>query len=140
MDANTSVVAIPPSEFEINLKFPIPKNVLFFSFHRQNYINSILNDTNGTVNELLPGWIPENMKRHRGKRVQVKLLCGADLLESFAVPGLWNDDDVSCAEQEPCKPISNNIFDFIFAVGSNSGRTWTCRYHKKWIESREIYF
>ena len=26
--------------------------------------------------------------------VQVKLLCGADLLESFAVPGLWKDEDV----------------------------------------------
>ena len=25
----------------------------------------------------------------------VKLLCGADLLESFAVPGLWEDEDVS---------------------------------------------
>ena len=25
----------------------------------------------------------------------VKLLCGADLLESFAVPGLWLDEDVS---------------------------------------------
>jgi len=27
--------------------------------------------------------------------LKVKLLCGADLLESFAVPGLWNDSDVS---------------------------------------------
>ena len=26
----------------------------------------------------------------------VKLLCGADLLESFAVPNLWKDEDVSC--------------------------------------------
>lgn len=26
----------------------------------------------------------------------VKLLCGADLLESFAVPDLWKDEDVSC--------------------------------------------
>ncbi|XP_041369366.1 nicotinamide/nicotinic acid mononucleotide adenylyltransferase 1-like [Gigantopelta aegis] len=26
--------------------------------------------------------------------VQVKLLCGADLLESFAVPGLWLDEDI----------------------------------------------
>lgn len=65
-----------------------------FSLLPQNYINSILNDTNGTVNELLPGWIPENIKSYQGKRVQVKLLCGADLLESFAVPGLWNDEDV----------------------------------------------
>ena len=27
--------------------------------------------------------------------VEVKLLCGADLLESFAVPGLWDTEDVS---------------------------------------------
>lgn len=27
--------------------------------------------------------------------VSVKLLCGADLLESFAVPKLWKDEDVS---------------------------------------------
>ncbi|XP_071792644.1 nicotinamide/nicotinic acid mononucleotide adenylyltransferase 1-like [Asterias amurensis] len=27
--------------------------------------------------------------------VQVKLLCGADLLESFAVPGLWKDEDIT---------------------------------------------
>ena len=25
----------------------------------------------------------------------MKLLCGADLLESFAVPNLWKDEDVS---------------------------------------------
>lgn len=26
--------------------------------------------------------------------ISVKLLCGADLLESFAVPGLWKNEDV----------------------------------------------
>ena len=26
--------------------------------------------------------------------IQLKLLCGADLLESFAVPGLWKSEDV----------------------------------------------
>ena len=26
---------------------------------------------------------------------KIKLLCGADMLESFAVPDLWSDDDVS---------------------------------------------
>ncbi|XP_012551669.1 nicotinamide/nicotinic acid mononucleotide adenylyltransferase 3 isoform X2 [Bombyx mandarina] len=28
------------------------------------------------------------------ERVTVKLLCGADLLESFATPGLWSDEDI----------------------------------------------
>ena len=27
--------------------------------------------------------------------IQLKLLCGGDVLESFAVPGLWKDEDVS---------------------------------------------
>jgi len=26
--------------------------------------------------------------------VNVRLLCGADLMESFSVPGLWRDEDV----------------------------------------------
>jgi len=29
--------------------------------------------------------------------VQIKLLCGSDVLESFAVPGLWTNEDVSCS-------------------------------------------
>lgn len=32
---------------------------------------------------------------HYESNIQVKLLCGADLLESFATPGLWADEDVS---------------------------------------------
>ena len=27
---------------------------------------------------------------------KIKLLCGADMLESFAVPDLWSIDDVRC--------------------------------------------
>ncbi|XP_074640488.1 nicotinamide/nicotinic acid mononucleotide adenylyltransferase 1-like [Tubulanus polymorphus] len=36
--------------------------------------------------------IPLNM--NDSGNVQLKLLCGADVLESFAVPGLWSDDDM----------------------------------------------
>lgn len=61
----------------------------------QNYLNSLLNDVNGTVNEIIPSWIPENIKKYKGDKIQIKLLCGADLLESFAIKGLWADDDVS---------------------------------------------
>jgi hypothetical protein len=66
----------------------------------QNQLNSILNSNNESPNkrqrldDLL--WIPDDIKFHSGGPVQVKLLCGADLLESFAVPGLWAEDDVSC--------------------------------------------
>lgn len=44
--------------------------------------------------DCLPGWLPNNL-RVRKDPVQLKLLCGADMLESFAVPGLWSDADVS---------------------------------------------
>lgn len=60
----------------------------------QNYINSLLNDKSGTINENLPGWIPPNIKKYKGEKIQIKLLCGADLLQSFSVPGLWADEDV----------------------------------------------
>lgn len=59
----------------------------------QNYANSYINDINGTVNETVPSWLPDDIKDVTGN-IQVKLLCGADLLESFAVPGLWAQEDV----------------------------------------------
>lgn len=33
-----------------------------------------------------------NKEEH--ENIQLKLLCGGDLLESFAVPGLWKDEDI----------------------------------------------
>jgi nicotinamide mononucleotide adenylyltransferase len=60
----------------------------------KNYINSLLNDKSGTINENLPAWIPPNIKKNKGEKIQIKLLCGADLLQSFSVPGLWADEDV----------------------------------------------
>ncbi|XP_053407362.1 nicotinamide/nicotinic acid mononucleotide adenylyltransferase 1-like isoform X2 [Mercenaria mercenaria] len=35
-----------------------------------------------------------NKEESEHENVQLKLLCGGDLLESFAVPGLWADDDI----------------------------------------------
>ncbi|EFX64104.1 hypothetical protein DAPPUDRAFT_66468 [Daphnia pulex] len=55
------------------------------------------------------GWTrtAESLKFYKAKKIQakmldkefplninLKLLCGADLIESFAVPGLWKDEDV----------------------------------------------
>lgn len=42
---------------------------------------------------MIPNWLPENIK-NLNANVQVKLLCGADLLESFSTPGLWAPEDV----------------------------------------------
>lgn len=63
-------------------------------FH-QNYVNSIIRDLNGLNSKSnWPGWIPDNIRQTKDP-IQVKLLCGADLLESFATPGLWNPDDIA---------------------------------------------
>lgn len=45
------------------------------------------------VNDIIPSWLPGNMKEIAGD-IKLKLLCGADLLESFSVPGLWKNEDV----------------------------------------------
>lgn len=59
-----------------------------------NYINSPdLDNMNGGDHQI-PNWLPSSLKERRD-HVQLKLLCGADLLESFAVPGLWSENDVS---------------------------------------------
>ena len=35
-------------------------------------------------------------------QAKVKLLCGADLLESFATPGLWSPQDVRISYMHTC--------------------------------------
>ncbi|XP_055636860.1 nicotinamide/nicotinic acid mononucleotide adenylyltransferase 3 isoform X2 [Toxorhynchites rutilus septentrionalis] len=61
--------------------------------YHQNYINSYLKDSSSINNQYIPAWIPETLKKTSG-HVQLKLLCGGDLLESFAKPGLWKDEDI----------------------------------------------
>ncbi|XP_050436005.1 nicotinamide/nicotinic acid mononucleotide adenylyltransferase 3 isoform X2 [Adelges cooleyi] len=68
--------------------------------YHQNYLNSVINSRlNGTNNEkfLLPVQFLKDIITNKSKTnraINVRLLCGADLLESFAVPGLWDDDDI----------------------------------------------
>lgn len=66
----------------------------FFNF-LQNYINSYIKDLNGISSQHIPNWLPDNIKKEKDGPVQIKLLCGGDLLESFAKPGLWADEDVN---------------------------------------------
>lgn len=63
--------------------------------YHQNKVNSLLNHSNYEydMNEDDHRWIPDNM-RNNNSPVQIKLLCGADLLESFGTPGLWSDEDI----------------------------------------------
>lgn len=75
--------------------------------HHQNYLNSIISDMNGMNKGNLPSWIPDNVKQLK-ERVQIKMLCGADLLESFATPDLWDADDVSFKLKSSVESSNNN--------------------------------
>ncbi|KAG5898789.1 hypothetical protein JTB14_010999 [Gonioctena quinquepunctata] len=65
--------------------------------HHQNYLNALLNRNHYCSNNINDDedWIPENIRNGTNDPVKVKLLCGADLLESFGTPGLWLDEDIS---------------------------------------------
>ncbi|KPI93676.1 Nicotinamide mononucleotide adenylyltransferase 1 [Papilio xuthus] len=41
-----------------------------------------------------PDNLMEKLNGNSDDRITIKLLCGADLLESFATPGLWSDEDL----------------------------------------------
>ncbi|XP_034939276.1 uncharacterized protein Nmnat [Chelonus insularis] len=66
--------------------------------YHQNILNSVLQNSNDIKNNVDTQdleWIPENVKNGSDKTpIQIKLLCGADLLESFAVPNLWAEEDI----------------------------------------------
>lgn len=64
---------------------------LVVQYHK-NYINNYLNSSNYN-DENVPDWQPANLRSSRDE-IHLKLICGADLLESFSVPGLWLDDDI----------------------------------------------
>lgn len=62
-----------------------------------------------------PSWIREILKHcNNDDKVMVKLVCGGDLLESFSVPGLWLDEDVSMRViyQNICSIIYSIVFSF----------------------------
>ncbi|CAG9856202.1 unnamed protein product [Phyllotreta striolata] len=65
--------------------------------YHQNHLNAAINRNSENdqldINENELKWIPENVKLDN-RPIKVKLLCGADLLESFGTPGLWADEDL----------------------------------------------
>lgn len=67
--------------------------------HHQNLLNSMLCNSNDIKHHMQMDdteWIPENVKNCSDNTpIQIKLLCGADLLESFGTCGLWLEEDVS---------------------------------------------
>lgn len=56
----------------------------------QDRLNGLLNDTN--INGNSSHDVNGNSFDYR---ITVKLVCGADVLNSFSVPGLWKESDVS---------------------------------------------
>ncbi|KAL0110795.1 hypothetical protein PUN28_014030 [Cardiocondyla obscurior] len=66
--------------------------------HHQNLLNSMLSNSNDIKHHLQmedTDWIPENVKNSSDNTpIQIKLLCGADLLESFGICGLWLEEDI----------------------------------------------
>ena len=72
--------------------------------HHQKLLDSVIDEDNDDTNrneidnEEDLDWIPDDVRNNEGddpKAIQIKLLCGGDLLESFATPGLWSEEDVS---------------------------------------------
>uniref|UniRef100_T1GY75 Nicotinamide/nicotinic acid mononucleotide adenylyltransferase 3 n=1 Tax=Megaselia scalaris TaxID=36166 RepID=T1GY75_MEGSC len=63
--------------------------------YHQNFLNNYINSRNNNIDfdENCPEWFPDKSVL-QNDLIKVKLLCGADLLESFAVPGLWQDEDI----------------------------------------------
>lgn len=64
--------------------------------HVLAYHQKCLNEDalNGNANGC--GWLPDNVTGP----VKLRLLCGADLLESFAKPGLWKEEDLEAILSE----------------------------------------
>lgn len=74
------------------------KTRLSLQYH-QNLLNSVVFDWTNVKHNVSTEdleWIPENVKNSSDHTpIQIKLLCGADLLESFGTYDLWAEEDVS---------------------------------------------
>jgi len=71
--------------------------------HHQELMDSLCNgnlqDSNNKRPRMDAAWLshlsqPQGLAVGRQDSVTVKLLCGADLLESFGRPGLWKEEDI----------------------------------------------
>lgn len=70
--------------------------------HHQELLDAVVkgcDDANmNTISNEDLDWVPDSVRNNEANEqtpVRIKLLCGGDLLESFATPGLWADEDVS---------------------------------------------
>ncbi|XP_055381153.1 nicotinamide/nicotinic acid mononucleotide adenylyltransferase 3 isoform X2 [Condylostylus longicornis] len=61
--------------------------------YHKNFMNNFIKSPNSHNEADLPEWLPKKLSECK-HGVHLKLLCGADLLESFNVPNLWKDEDI----------------------------------------------
>lgn len=85
----------------LGLFYFIGELILKLKLILQNHINLLINSIHNGVDtvdtSLFTSQLIENIEindSNQNRAINVRLLCGADLLESFAVPGLWNPEDV----------------------------------------------
>ncbi|KAG6455747.1 hypothetical protein O3G_MSEX009368 [Manduca sexta] len=94
--------------------------------YHQDMINSHMN----ALEPDPPSWLPDDVLNvnsidepdsfagvngNQDQPVTIKLLCGADLLESFATPGLWSDDDLETI-------VGHHGLVVVTRAGSDPGR------------------
>ncbi|XP_050534843.1 nicotinamide/nicotinic acid mononucleotide adenylyltransferase 1 isoform X4 [Daktulosphaira vitifoliae] len=96
--ALTSLPWVKMSNWEVKQNdWTVTRQVL--QYH-QNYLNSAINSSlNGNNKDsiILPQKFIADLginKSKKNRNINLRLLCGADLLESFAVPGLWDENDI----------------------------------------------
>lgn len=65
--------------------------------HHQNILNSyISNDIDNNINNEDVEWIPDNVKDNINQsQIQIKLLCGSDLVEALVTSKLWSEEEVN---------------------------------------------
>jgi len=66
--------------------------VIVLRYH-QEHLNSILNDEYGFQN--VTSWLPQNINDFKGKKVQIKYLVGADVLEQLSGVSLCADKQLA---------------------------------------------
>lgn len=75
-----------------------------------------------------PEWLPKELPKLE-EQPRLLLLCGGDLLETFSVPGLWQEKDVSLAM--PYNPVLLYEIFCLLLDHHDSQRLWACSHIKR---------
>ena len=111
----------------------IPCMVIFVCLTKENlneYINGFCVQK--------PEWIPDNLTVEDTKvPVQIKMLCGADVLETFNRPGLWKDEHVSSIRHTLSISVVNQSFTTpTLLQGVESESEWSRQATPRYLKSR----